>query len=52
LYTERICAERRDTVARMYKTAGRQRLLEFLESRPDCQFTVEELCHEMDRQDG
>ena len=39
-------------MARMYKTAGRQRLLEFLESRPDCQFTVEELCHEMDRQDG
>ena len=39
-------------MAKMYKTAGRQRLLEFLESRPDCQFTVEELCTEMDKQDG
>ena len=39
-------------MARIYKTAGRQRLLDFLESRPDRQFTVEELCIEMDKQDG
>ena len=39
-------------MARMYKTAGRQRLLEFLESRPDRQLTAEEICREMDRQDG
>ena len=39
-------------MARVYKTAGRQRLLDFLESHPDRQFTVEELCGEMDRQDG
>ena len=39
-------------MARVYKTAGRQRLLDFLESNPDRQFTVEELCTEMDRQDG
>ena len=31
-----------------YKTAGRQRLLGFLESNPDRQFTVEELCEELD----
>ena len=36
----------------VYKTAGRQRLLDFLESRPDSQFTVEELCAEMDHRDG
>lgn len=39
-------------MARIYKTAGRQRLLDFLESRPDRHFTVEELSLEMDRQDG
>ena len=39
-------------MARVYKTAGRQRLLDFLESHPDRQFTVEELCTEMDKQDG
>ena len=31
-----------------YKTAGRQRLLEFLESHPDRQYTAEELCAELD----
>ena len=39
-------------MARTYKTAGRQRLLDFLETNPDRQLTVEELCAEMDRQDG
>ena len=31
-----------------YNTAGRQRLLEFLESHPDRQYTAEELCAELD----
>ncbi len=31
-----------------YKTAGRQRLLRFLETHPDRQFTVHELCGELD----
>ena len=31
-----------------YKTAGRARLLEFLESHPDRQFTADELCGELD----
>lgn len=52
LYTAEECAEGRDTMARTYKTAGRQRLLDFLEGRPDRQFTVEELSIEMDRLDG
>ena len=29
---------------KVYKTEGRQRLIGFFESHPDCQFTVEELC--------
>ena len=32
-----------------YKTAGRQRLLDFLQVHPDRQFTVDELVMEMDR---
>ena len=32
----------------IYKTAGRQRLLTFLETHPDRQFTAEELCSELD----
>ena len=39
--------ERRDAMA-TYKTAGRKRLLAFLETNPDKQFTVEELCGELD----
>ena len=39
-------------MAGTYKTAGRQRLSELLETHPDRQFTAEELCSEMDRQDG
>lgn len=39
-------------MARIYKTAGRQRLLDFLEKTPDRQFTVEELSLEMDKQYG
>ena len=35
-------------MARIYKTAGRQRLLNFLENHPDRQFTAEELCGELD----
>ncbi len=34
-------------MAGTYRTAGRQRLLEFLHGHPDCQFTVDELCHEL-----
>lgn len=30
-----------------YKTEGRQRLIEFFEAHPDCQFTVEELCRSL-----
>ncbi len=30
-----------------YQTVGRQKLLSFLSSHPDCQFTVEELCLEV-----
>ena len=35
-------------MARTYKTAGRQRLLEFLEIHPDRQFTADDLCGELD----
>ena len=36
-------------MAGTYKTAGRQRLLEFLQSHPDRQFPVDELAEELDR---
>ena len=36
-------------MAGTYKTAGRQRLLSFLQSHPDRQFTVDELALELDR---
>lgn len=36
-------------MAGTYKTAGRQRLLDFLESHPDRQFPVDELTEELDR---
>ena len=35
-------------MAGTYKTAGRQRLLTFLETNPDRQFTAEELCAALD----
>ena len=35
-------------MAGTYKTPGRQRLLEFLQANPDRQFTVEELCRDLD----
>lgn len=35
-----------------YKTPGRQRLLDFLETHPDRQFTAEELCTELDSANG
>lgn len=35
-------------MAGTYKTAGRQRLLDFLQSHPDRQFTVDELVNELD----
>ena len=39
---------------KVYKTEGRQRLIGFFESHPDCQFTVEELCVSLNglREDG
>ena len=37
-------------MAEIYKTAGRQRLLDFLQSHPDRQFTVEELVGELNRE--
>ena len=36
-------------MAKTYKTAGRQRLLSFLQSSPDRQFGVDELTEELDR---
>ena len=36
-------------MAKTYKTAGRQRLLSFLQSNPDRQFGVDELTEELDR---
>ena len=36
-------------MAGTYKTAGRQRLLDFLQSHPDRQFTVDELAIELNR---
>ena len=46
---KKYAKERRHTVA-TYKTPGRQRLLTFLETHPDRQFTAEELCRELDAQ--
>lgn len=39
-------------MAGTYKTVGRQRLLDFLEKRPDRQFTADELTTELNRADG
>lgn len=41
--------ERSRIMAGTYKTAGRQRLLDFLQSHPDRQFTVDELATELNR---
>ncbi len=39
-------------MAGTYKTAGRQRLLDFLEKHPDRQFLVDELSEELNRRIG
>lgn len=39
-------------MAGTYKTEGRQRLLDFLQSHPDRQFPVDELASELDRAHG
>ncbi len=39
-------------MAGTYKTAGRQKLLDFLESHPDRQFLVDELSEELNRRIG
>ena len=39
-------------MAGTYKTAGRQRLLDFLQSHPDRQFPVDELVSELNRDNG
>ena len=35
-----------------YKTEGKEKLLRFLSGHPDCQFTVEEICREINGDTG
>ena len=35
-----------------YRTEGREKLLRFFEDRPDCQFTAEELCQQINGAGG